>query len=626
VRLAVAALLLALAAGGTGGTADAAEVQRPAPGPGRYADALRETVYVQSTQDQDHDGHLDLIATDIIRPRGTVAGLRVPVLYEASPYYGSLGRGAEHQDKRELGGAAAPQQFPLAYDNLLVPLGYAVVLQDSRGTRDSEGCPDVFGPREVRDSVATVRWLSGRGRAFRADGSPVLATWSTGHVAMTGKSYDATLALATASTGVAGLDSVIAISPVTRYYDYSAEGGLVGRSRRGTPEAYLPATTVPGDTARAGSAHNRLVRRTSCRSDARSLVAAATRTGGDVGPFDDARDLVSRAGSVHASVWLVHGLYDDNVRVSQALHEWSALRGHGVRARLWLHQAGHADPFDVRRAEWLRALPRWLDSQLRGAPADTGPAVQVEQTPGHWVGTSSWPVPGAARAALPLSDLTGAAALSFTDHSDLGRSDAVAATPDPSRVVLRTPPLGAPLHLSGAVSLRLTVTLAAGGSAPLSAYLVEEAPDGRIAATDARDGSDGIALARHRTCVGQGTPADTGCFLDASEQPLRGGHRLVTEGHLDAAHHLTLRRATPLRPGVPTPLTVTLQPVDVVVPAGHRLVLVLAGTEAERFVPGRPAGRPAGAVLVSAAGSSLSLPAVGGPAALARSLGSARGR
>jgi hypothetical protein len=51
VRLAVAALLLALAAGGTRGTADAAdarEVQRPAPGPGRYADALRETVYVRA--------------------------------------------------------------------------------------------------------------------------------------------------------------------------------------------------------------------------------------------------------------------------------------------------------------------------------------------------------------------------------------------------------------------------------------------------------------------------------------------------------------------------------------------------------------------------------------------------
>ncbi|HVL64440.1 MAG TPA: Xaa-Pro dipeptidyl-peptidase, partial [Actinomycetota bacterium] len=46
-----------------------------------YEDAVRETVYVQSYVDADGDLEPDLLATDIIRPRETERGLRVPVIY-----------------------------------------------------------------------------------------------------------------------------------------------------------------------------------------------------------------------------------------------------------------------------------------------------------------------------------------------------------------------------------------------------------------------------------------------------------------------------------------------------------------------------------------------------------------
>ena len=147
-----------------------------------YKKAIRQTVYVQSSVDQDRDGDLDLLATDIIRPRATRRGLDVPVIYEMSPYYQTLGRGNESETKEEEDGDFVPERFPLFYDNYFVPRGYAVVNQDMRGTRNSEGCMVLGGRLEALDARATIRWLNGKGKAFDADGDPVRARWSTGRV------------------------------------------------------------------------------------------------------------------------------------------------------------------------------------------------------------------------------------------------------------------------------------------------------------------------------------------------------------------------------------------------------------------------------------------------------------
>src|SRR5205823_4265164 len=36
------------------------------------------------------------------------------------------------------------------------------------------------------------------------------------------------------------------------------------------------------------------------------------------------------------------------------------------------------------RMDWAEMLLRWFDQELKGAKTDTGPAVQVEDTHGHW--------------------------------------------------------------------------------------------------------------------------------------------------------------------------------------------------------------------------------------------------
>src|SRR5688500_13574390 len=107
-----------------------------------YADAVREHVYVESSLDSDADGRLDRVRVDIIRPRESGPGLRVPVIIDESPYYDNSGRGNE-SERKVYDAAGNVVKFPLFYDNYFVPRGYAVLNVDMLGTTRSEGCPDI---------------------------------------------------------------------------------------------------------------------------------------------------------------------------------------------------------------------------------------------------------------------------------------------------------------------------------------------------------------------------------------------------------------------------------------------------------------------------------------------------
>jgi X-Pro dipeptidyl-peptidase len=63
-----------------------------------YRDAVREYVRVQSPVDSDGDGRKDLIRADIVRPRESGSGLRVPVIMHASPYF-DVGVGTAQETK-----------------------------------------------------------------------------------------------------------------------------------------------------------------------------------------------------------------------------------------------------------------------------------------------------------------------------------------------------------------------------------------------------------------------------------------------------------------------------------------------------------------------------------------------
>ena len=107
-----------------------------------------------------------------------------------------------------------------------MPRGYAVVLGESIGTFNSDGCPTVGDRVETLGTKAVIDWLNGRTR-FDAVGNEVEADWTTGAVGMTGVSYNGTLPNQVATTGVEGLETIIPVSAISSWYDYYRANGLV---------------------------------------------------------------------------------------------------------------------------------------------------------------------------------------------------------------------------------------------------------------------------------------------------------------------------------------------------------------------------------------------------------------
>ena len=98
-----------------------------------------------------------------------------------------------------------------------VPRGYIVVHSSSPGTGLSDGAPTVGGKNESMAPKAVIDWLNGRAKGYssREGSEEEIAFWSTGKVGMIGTSYNGTLPLAAATTGVDGLEAIIPIAPNT---------------------------------------------------------------------------------------------------------------------------------------------------------------------------------------------------------------------------------------------------------------------------------------------------------------------------------------------------------------------------------------------------------------------------
>ena len=208
---------------------------------------IRHDLWVETEFDSDGDGKLDRMHVDVTRPRQTeTEGLKLPVIYVSSPYFaGTTTTDREYfwDTKHELGAVpperkhvprsqAARSARPIiskSHVNEWVPHGYVVVHSSSPGTGLSQGCPTVGGDNESLAPKAVIDWLNGRAAGYTTpDGDEkVIAYWSTGKVGMTGTSYNGTMPLAAATTGVEGLEAIIPIAPNTSYYHYYRSNGLV---------------------------------------------------------------------------------------------------------------------------------------------------------------------------------------------------------------------------------------------------------------------------------------------------------------------------------------------------------------------------------------------------------------
>lgn len=578
-----------------------------------YAHAVRESVWVGTGLDEDGDGHEDRVAADTVRPSEPARqGRRVPVIMDASPYYSCCGRGNESQVKT-YDTHSHVVGMPLYYDNFFVPRGYAFVGVDLAGTARSDGCVDVGGRSDILSAKAVVDWLNGRARAYttRTGTRTVKATWTNGRTGMIGKSWDGTIANGVAATGVRGLRTVVPISAISSWYDYYfAQGAPLYDGGPGELAGYVESTTA--------QAH--------CAAVQKRLADGSPRSG-DWTPLWTGRNYVKDAAKVRASVFLVHGMQDLNVRTKHFGQWWDALAQHGVRRKIWLSQTGHVDPFDYRRGAWVDTLHRWFDHELLGYDngIDREPMADVERHPGQWVTTGVWPPHGTRTTVLrPAPGTTpGVGTLglgratgteTFTDDPKLSETDWAGrlTTPTPEKAGFLTPPLTRAVRLSGSSRVTLTVTPTT-SSAHLSAVLVDVGPD---TIRDYADGGEGITTLTDRTCWGRSTAGDSACYKETRAKTVHVGYTVFSRGWADLGHHASLSRGVPLIPGRACTMTLDLAATDHVVPEGHRLALIVAGTDKDLIDP--PATRPT--LTLDLSRTTASLPLVGGAPAFRSAL------
>lgn len=357
-------------------------------------DAIIENLFVETTVDSDRDGKFDRISIKVMRPN-TDPGIKVPVIYEISPYNSGLNSISFYDVNHELtpvphpgnknggkpfAGASAQPANLGSYGNYYVPRGYAVILGESIGTGKSDGCPTTGDYNETMAAKAVIDWLNGRAKAYTADGTEVSSDWSTGNVGMTGVSYNGTLPNAVATTGVEGLKTIIPIAAISSWYDYYrsngsviAPGGYQGEDADVLADAVLTRNN-PGI----------------CQMVIDEITAGQDRETGDYNDFWAARNYLLDAKKIKASVFIVHGLNDWNVKTKQFDQWWNVLEKNKVPRKMWLHQGGHGG---TSTNNWQETQNRWFDHWLYGI--ENGimdePAVDVQRENRTWHQQSNWP-------------------------------------------------------------------------------------------------------------------------------------------------------------------------------------------------------------------------------------------
>ncbi|MFI5805218.1 Xaa-Pro dipeptidyl-peptidase [Streptomyces sp. NPDC051561] len=578
-----------------------------------YDKAIRESVWVDTRIDGDKDGKTDRVAVDIVRPRETDrSGRRIPVIMDASPYYSCCGRGNESQ-KKTYDDKGNPDRFPLFYDNYFVPRGYGYVAVDFTGTNRSDGCVDVGGRSEIASAKAVVEWLGGRGTGYtsRTGATRTSASWSNGSTGMIGKSWDGTVANGVAATGVKGLKTIVPIGAISSWYDYYFQQGA--DLYEGGPDDLAGYVEHPDRTP-------------ACKPVKQALADGAPLNGDRTRMWAE-RDFVPDAGNVRASVFAVHGMQDLNVRTNHFGKWWDALADEGVTRKVWLSQTGHVDPFDFRRAEWVKTLHRWFDHELMGYDngIDREPMADIERAPDRWTTDKVWPPRGtdatkvrpqkgssAGVGSLGLKRAKPGTTETFTDDPGLDENAWATKidTGTPEKAGFATKPLSGDLRLSGSSKVTLKVTPST-TSANLSAVLVDLGPD---TIRNYGAAGEGIKTLAERSCWGASTTGDSSCFKETTANTAAVGHTVFSRGWASLAHYRGDGRARPLTPGRTYEITIDLAASDHVVPAGHRLALIVAGTDAGLVEA--PDTRPTLGLDLS--GTSAKLPFVGGERAFAR--------
>ena len=359
-------------------------------------DAIREVVYVESRVDTDKDGLPDLVKVSIIRPR--YEG-KIPAVMTASPYHQGtndkasdkalynmnvdlevkephtiqleepqltvvepVGQAEEVEEAEEL---LTHINSSYTLNDYLLPRGYANLYVSGVGTKDSQGLMTNGNYQQIEAYKNVIDWLNGRCRSFtdHTRKRQVKADWSNGKVATTGISYLGTMSNGLATTGVDGLEVIIAEAGISSWYNYYRENGLVtspggypGEDFDSLAELTYSRNLLGGDYLHHNAAH---------QADLDIVKKELDRASGDYNQFWHDRNYLLQADKVKAEVIFTHGSQDWNVKPLHVFNMFHALPAN-IKKHLFYHNGAHVYLNNWQSIDFRESMNALLSKKLLG--------------------------------------------------------------------------------------------------------------------------------------------------------------------------------------------------------------------------------------------------------------------
>ncbi|MDS3779119.1 Xaa-Pro dipeptidyl-peptidase [Streptococcus pneumoniae] len=357
-------------------------------------DVIREVVYVESRVDTDQKGLPDLVKVSIIRPR--YEG-QIPAIMTASPYHQGTNDKASDKALYKMEGElevkpahkieleepqlnlVQPQgqadlvseaEEKLSHINssytlndYFLPRGFANLYVSGVGTKDSTGFMTNGDYQQIEAYKNVIDWLNGRCRAFtdHTRQRQVKADWSNGKVATTGLSYLGTMSNGLATTGVDGLEVIIAEAGISSWYNYYRENGLVtspggypGEDFDSLAELTYSRNLLAGDYIRGNEAH---------QADLEKVKEQLDRKTGDYNQFWHDRNYLLNADKVKAEVVFTHGSQDWNVKPLHVYQMFHALPAH-INKHLFFHNGAHVYMNNWQSIDFRESMNALLTKKL----------------------------------------------------------------------------------------------------------------------------------------------------------------------------------------------------------------------------------------------------------------------
>ena len=567
---------------------------------------IREVVYVESRIDSDQDGLPDLVKVNIIRPR--YEG-KIPAVMTASPYHqGTNDKASDkalynmnvdlevkephtiqvEEPQLELVDPVGSAQLvseaeetlthinsSYTLNDYLLARGFANLYVSGLGTKDSQGLMTNGDYRQIEAYKNVIDWLNGRCRAFtdHSRQRQIKADWSNGKVATTGLSYLGTMSNGLATTGVDGLEVIIAEAGISSWYNYYRENGLVtspggypGEDFDSLAELTYSRALRAGDYLRHHAAHV---------ADLEEVKKQLDRKTGDYNQFWHDRNYLLQADKVKAEVVFTHGSQDWNVKPLHVYQMFQALPAN-IKKHLFYHNGAHVYLNNWQSIDFRESMNALLSKKLLGYDSSYElPTVIWQDNTGEqsWTSLEDFGNQTAQRT-FPLGDGERVIQNRYAteDYERYGKAYPTFLTDlyqDKAQQVTIDLPIAEDLHLNGKARLHLRLQSST-NKGLLSAQLMELGSKKYLQPYP--------AVLSVRTL-------DNGRYhmLDnLTELPFKeAGQRVITKGYLNLQNRHDLLQVEPVTPGEWMEFDFELQPTIYKLEKGTTLRLVLYTTDFE---------------------------------------------